>query len=340
MVNPFKSSRNGGGGRFFARGFPHGVDRALFSIGLLLGLVLCSAGTSALAYDFEPSLKPGFQLIMSGQPDKALEFFNEAAREKADMPDVHLGRACALRFLSRPEEALKEYRLALLLNPSEAVARKCNEDIKAMERSAADAHKVELPQASIGKNDVEKSVGDIMRQSEERIKAVHKDSETYATNIYKSSMAAHYRELESIKRRAEDMSTYTRWGQRIPGIDSFSLQREQAARSQSRLNYARSDYEIRKREAQSKAVALKEAAEGLQSQMLQKPSESSGIYMVPNGTNLYVRNYAHFDPVVPEPPAPLQATAQKLPEVVQAAQPENTRTQNHKSKRKKHKAGK
>lgn len=340
MVNPFNSSRIRGGVRFNVRAYSAGADRALLSLGILMGLALCSANTGALAYDFEPSLKPGFQLIVSGQPEKALEFFNEAAREKADMPDVHLGRACALRFLSRPEEALKEYRLALLLNPSEAVARKCNEDIKAMERSAADAHKVELPQPSIGKNEVEKSVGDILRQSEERIKAVHKESENYATNIYKSSMASHYREMENIKRRAQDMSTYTRWGQRIPGIDSFSLQREQEARSQSRLKYARSDYEIRKREAQSKAVALKDAAEGLQSQMLQKPSETSGIYMVPNGTNLYVRNYAHFDPVVPEPPAPLQATAQKLPEVVQAEQAETLKSQKHKSKHKKHKAGK
>ena len=284
---------------------------------------------------------------MSAQPEKALEFFNEAARANPDMADAHLGRACALRFLSRPDEALKEYRLTLMLNPSEQVARKCNEDIKAMERSAAESHKVDLPQPSIGKNEVEKSMGDIMRQSEERIKSVHKDSEGYASNIYKSSMASHYKALERIKQQAEEMSTITRRGMRIPSPDAFALQAEMTARSQARLRYARSDYDQRKREAQSKAVALKEAAEGLQSQMLQKPSETSGVYMVPNGTNLYVRNYAHFDPVVPEPPVPMQATAQKLPELLNAEQAGSTKqasvkSQKYKSKRhsKKHKNGK
>ncbi len=294
----------------------------------------------ALAYDFDPSVKPGFQLIMSGQPDKALDFFNQTAREKPDLPDAHLGRACALRFLSRPEEALKEYRLTLQLNPSEQVARKCNEDISAMERSAADARKVELPQPSIGKNEVEKSMGDIMRQSEERIKAIHKDSENYASSIYKSSNAAHFKALENIKRQVEEMSIITRRGHRIMSPDAMTLQAELTARSQSRLNYARHDYELRKKEAQSKAVALKESAEGLQSQMLQKPSEFSGIYMVPNGTNLYVRNYAHFDPVVPEPPVPMQASAQKLPELIQAEQGESAKAHKKKSKySKKHRAG-
>lgn len=335
MVNPARCLILQRDGRFAV--LPQGRDFSLAFIaaGILGALSFTFGAQTALAYDFEPSLKPGFQLIMSGQADKALEFFNQAAREKPDSADVHLGRASALRFLSRPDEALKEYRLTLQLNPSEQVARKCNEDICAMERSAADAHKVDLPQANIGKNDVEKCMSDIMRQSEERIKGIHKDAEGYATSIYKSSTAAHYKALENIKRQVEEMSYVTPRGSRITTPDAFQLQSELTARSQSRLKYARHDYELRRKEAQSKAVALKEAAEGLQSQMLQKPSDASGVYMVPNGTNLYVRNYAHFDPVVPEAPVPMQATAQKLPEIVQAenAKPQKPKTKHSKKRR-------
>lgn len=295
-------------------------------------------GTPTLAYgfnEFEAANVPGFKLLFSGDFEKALEFFNEQARSNPDSAEAHMGRACALRYLNRPEEASKEYKLALLLNPSPMVSKKCTEELKTLEAPKQTRHN-EVPNtpATFGPNDVEKSMGDIMKQSEEKIKTIHKSSEHYANGIYKSSSAVHAKTLEDIRRQIDDMSINFR-GRRIspPGLSEY--QNELNARASARLSHARRDYEIRRKDAEARALGVKESAEGLQSQMLKKPSETSGIYLIPSGTNLYVRNYGHFDPVMPEPPEPLKATPLKLPELVQAEKKEQSES-NHKKHKKHH----
>lgn len=140
---------------------------------LVLALLLNAHSIGAQAFDFDPSAKEGFDLIQADRADQALEFFNKLAREKPDSADVHLGRASALRFLSRHEDAIKEYKLALQLSPSQSVAKKANDDIRAMERSAAGMRRSDNQPFHMSKGDVEKCMGDIMRQSEDRIKQIH-----------------------------------------------------------------------------------------------------------------------------------------------------------------------
>ena len=285
-------------------------------------------------------MEQGLKLLGGGKFEEALEFFNQQARDCPDSAEAHLGRACALRKLNRTAEASKEYQLALLLNPNEMVQRKCAEGLKELKelqepkmsdsptypgnsangfagKHSKDFSRLEPPVPSTFKSsDVEKSLGDIMKQSADRIKSVHSESEAYANNIYKSSAAVHSSALERIRREIAEMSI-SRAGRRFSDPSASALQAELNARATRRFQSARSDYDLRRREAQSRAMGIKESAEGLQSQMMQRPSETSGIYMIPAGTNLYVRNYAHFDPVMPEPPEPLRAIPLKLPEVKQ-----------------------
>jgi len=93
----------------------------------------------------------------------------------------------------------------------------------------------------------------------------------------------------------------------------------------SQMAAARADFEMRRNEADKRAEGVKESAAGLESQMLSRPAETSGVFLVPSGTNLYVRNYAHFDPVMPEPPQALHAVPLVLPQVLKIKEEEHRR---------------
>jgi tetratricopeptide (TPR) repeat protein len=69
----------------------------------------------------------------------------------------------------------------------------------------------------------------------------------------------------------------------------------------STTNVARAD------EARRRSQALRECADSLRTDMSTKPSQWDGIYLSPQGTNLYVRNYVTFDAQKPEVVEPLKA---------------------------------
>lgn len=60
-------------------------------------------------------------------------------------------------------------------------------------------------------------------------------------------------------------------------------------------------------QARARSEALRACAEGLRNDMSTRPSAWDGIYLSPQGTNLYVRNYVTFDAQKPEVIEPLKA---------------------------------
>ncbi|MBX9685183.1 MAG: tetratricopeptide repeat protein [Candidatus Obscuribacterales bacterium] len=270
------------------------------------------------------------QVPFKGNPEsnpvdskKALEHFNKLARENPASAEAHFGRASALIELGREAEAEKEMKLVLLLNPSASLAKSCREKMQSLGiKDETDGGAAESPApspASVRGQDVESSISKILQQSEEKIKGIQSDSETYARSIYNSRSKAHDRLIEDLRRESDEFKRNRRVS-RFADADFKQSQAEIQFRSQSSLLKARSDYDIRKQEAQLRSLGIKESAEGLESQMTTKPSESSGVFLVPTGTNLYVRNYGHFDPILPEPPEELHAVPIKLPALLSKVQ--------------------
>ena len=301
---------------------------------LLLGLI--AAYQPGFANDSEKNnadpfvqggISEAFKALDSGDAAKALELFNAHARKNPTSPQAHFGRARSLSKLGRQDEAAKEFKLTLLLEPGEAIAKKCRDELGIKKDPSAATVPPPVPSNSsspgtVRAKDVESSISKILTQSEEKIKTIHSGSESYANHLYNSHSNQHNKAMERAKQEADEMRRSIVRGGRGRGMPAFSeadireRQAELQFKATTALSRARADYESRKREAETRALGVKESAEGLESQMVTKPSESSGIFLMPEGTNLYVRNYGHFDPVLPEPPEALHAVPLKLPQVL------------------------
>lgn len=82
-----------------------------------------------------------------------------------------------------------------------------------------------------------------------------------------------------------------------------------------------SSYSARSAEARRRSEALRECADALRNNMACKPSEWDGVYLSPQCTNLYVRNYVHFDAQKPEVVEPLKASQLSFSDVKKNCQP-------------------
>lgn len=292
----------------------------MWTLAAALAALSCIGCVAAYANEVSP-IADGHKCLERGENSKALEHFNLAARMNPASVEAHYGRACTLAQLGRTEEAAKEFKLTLLLGPSEDVAKKCHEKLNASEAKKRPVHAA-TPPGTVQAKDVESSISKILSQSEEKIKAIHSDAETYANGIYNSRSSSLNRALEQAKAEAQEEARRTRVrgrrGYYNPYANNYLQERQQELQFayDNQMAKAKSDFQQRRNEAESRAMGIKSSAEGLESQMINKPSETSGVYLVPTGTNLYVRNYGHFDPVLPEPPEPLHAVPLKLPQVV------------------------
>ncbi|MBY0357869.1 MAG: tetratricopeptide repeat protein [Candidatus Obscuribacterales bacterium] len=292
------------------------------AIGIVLLLVCMQAGMAVngpAAADAS-----GFKFLAAGDYAKALQCFNIAARENPDSSEVHFGRATALSNLGRKDEALKEYKLALLLNPGRDLKKKLESGLTLLQANCnkTSANVSAQPALSGAALEAEHSIGKIMSQSEDRINGIHTSAEKFASNLYSGKLSQQKKIMEAAKQEADILRNNARWRSGMSFADINEYEADIRRRSGYILNKARSDYDNHRREAQMRAHGIKDSAEGLQKQMLEKPSETSGVFLLPKGTNLYVRNYGHFDPVMPEhvAPTPLSAVPLKLPEVLRLEQ--------------------
>lgn len=317
---------------------------AVFACGFACAMAACLNLTQAVESSAkeipekdEPAIIKAVKALKAGDLQASLDLFNQAARDKPDSVEAHYGRACTLMELGRKDEAIKEFKLVLLLGPSESTAKLCNEKLSSLGAGMQKTEISNLAQpTTIRTQDVEQSISKILKQSEEKIKDIHAGGERFASHVYNSRSLTHNRLMEQAKQEANEMRrARLRFGNRLlPAFSSEEILQRQAElqyKSMAALERAKTDYEQRKQESESRALGIKASAEGLESQMITKPSETSGIILVPNGTNLYVRNYSHFDPIMPEPPVPLQAVPLKLPQLIRLEEEEKAKK--HKTKK-------
>lgn len=289
---------------------------------------ICLNFNNAMARDNSTEQAPfasAYAALEQKDHKKALELFNAAAREFPDSAHAHYGRALSLNELGRKEEAIKEFKLTLLLNAPEQIGKNCKEKISVLEGAKHPVHN-SAPACpaptTVQPQDVESSINKILKQSEEKIGSVKASADAYADRVYSSRADAHSKLMEQSRQEAEEMrrARFVFGRHSVPLFSDAEIMQRQAEiqyKSISALDRAKADYQTRKQEAQARALSIKESAEGLESQMLSKPSDTSGVFLVPQGTNLYVRNYGHFDPVFPEPPEALHAVPLKMPSLMQ-----------------------
>lgn len=292
------------------------------AIGFSLSLAWMQPGMTVNGADSADA--SGFKFLAAADYVQALRCFNIAARENPDSSEIHFGRATALNNLGRKNEALKEYKLALLLNPGRDLKKKLEAGLNLLQTncSKVSGNAAVQPALSGTALEAEHSIGRIMSQSEDRINGIHTSAEKYASHLYSGKLSQQKKIMEAAKQEADVLRNNARWRGGMSFADINEYEADIKRKSGYILNKARSDYDNHRREAQLRAHGIKDSAEGLQKQMLEKPSETSGVFLLPKGTNLYVRNYGHFDPVMPEhiAPTPLSAVPLKLPEVLRFEQ--------------------
>jgi tetratricopeptide (TPR) repeat protein len=290
-----------------------------------------AASESPSAASSGEGLAEGFKAMHTGDLSKALEIFNNVARARPDSAEAHYGRARTLEYLNRQQDALKEYKIALLLNPVESLSGLCHEHIDRLSKPESLSAGASGAPVTINSQDVEQSINKILGESSEHIRTIQRDAEGLATTVYNSRADALNRQVEQARMEADAMRharTYRRGRRGYPVYSEADIRAREAEvqyKAASQMAAARSDFEMRRNDADKRAAGVKASAEGLESQMLTRPSETSGVFLIPSGTNLYVRNYAHFDPVLPEPPQALHAVPLVLPQVLKIKEEEHRR---------------
>ena len=260
-------------------------------------------------------LQVGFDLLKKLDYERALAAFNIAARANPTAPEPHFGRAKALLGLQRRDEALKEFKLCTFLDSSTANTEKCNKEIEYYTAKPP----VGAP-LTVTSEDIEKSSTRITNQASTRINQIRNEAYSRGIGLGRSSSslsrnASHSIPIPSmppslsLNGAGGGMSArdYMIKNGTMRGYDSRSYNRSRAK-----------DAAAKAEDARRRAEAVRDAAIGLNRAMSTKPSDSSGIYLSPHGTNLYVRNYVNFDPVRPEP-APAEALSAKQGSITSSA---------------------
>jgi tetratricopeptide (TPR) repeat protein len=251
----------------------------------------------------EDPLQRGMNLLKLRDYTRALAAFNAAARENPDSAEPHFGRAKALLGLNRRVEAQKEFRLCTLLDSSPLMFRRCNKEMDISPVVPPD----NTPKTVTGK-DVEKSATRITNQASDHIKLIQTQAQARSESLARNNPAKSIRSGKT-------------WGLSTSSNGDYDQTQNLSASEYLRLNgtlkgwtspgrrKSGTDNSIKaiSEDAYKRSQAVRESAGGLTHAMSTKPSESSGVYLTPHGTNLYVRNYVNFDPVKPEPPESLSA---------------------------------
>ena len=256
------------------------------------------------------AFQQGKEFMKSCRYDKALEAFNIAARENPASAEPHFARARALLGLGRREEAYKEFKLCMLLDPSGRMRHKCKSEID-FAGLAAPLDFSNQPR-TITTQDLEKATTNITNQAENEIKRVQDEAVSRGAAIRKMDASV------------ASSNPYSPSGWYVPGRPSrsgggyISLSGTGGRTSSNWAGYPRYESNAMRRatelaaDARARSEAIREAASGLNESMSTRPSEYSGVYLSPHGTNLFVRNYVNFEPVRPEPPEALSAKALSL----------------------------
>lgn len=291
-------------------------------------LIMVAFANPAVAAD--DSLGKAISLFNKGQYAESIREIDKTKYQMDLASTAHYYRASAYAKLGNVSEAKRFYKLSRLTGPGGEAAKQAAVALKAYGEPVEDDGGGPTPAMSGVEVDppaLKKAVKQIVDQAEDRIKVLNSEG-ARLSGIRMNSAEKRAGQIESEGAAVVGSMQRSFNRGRVRSIDPFGSSSRYTRRFsvyspdeidavrrlyQNRANSVRSGYkqdaDNAVYEARSKALKVQESAEGLQS-LLMQPEGRGGVYLKPEGTSLYVRNYDFAPSSNPPPvlPQSLRAT--------------------------------
>jgi len=265
-----------------------GPPRFLLSASLLLALVFSNPARAS-------DVSEGLKHYNSGSYETARKEFQRALKNNSEDPRLHYCLANTLMRLHKVSEALHEYHLCIHYGTGTIIAEESETAINTYERHAQpydrESHEAERREA------------ELRRQEEQRQRAselIHKQAlegsslRSAESEAQRNAILARATEnAKKIRDQGEDDARnqpymYRRryWAQ----SNAEAIRKQAKEDSETLLKRAQQQAENYDREARERQSKMSEAESNLNDQML-RPIGGGNMRLVPEGTNLYIRNY-------------------------------------------------
>ena len=262
------------------------LSKLILSTALLISLAAPAFGSDVAA---------GLKYYNQGNFEAARKAFQRALTTNKEDPRLHYCLANSLMRLKKVTEAMREYHLTIHYGTGTIIAEEAEMAINAYERHAKPFDRE--------KADAERKEAELRREEEHRQRAaalirsqVNERAGLRQADLEGQRNAILGRATEQAKKIRDDGEdaanglAYT-WRRRNWARQTREDIRKQAQEDANNLlNKARQQAEAYDRDAQERHTRMSEAESNLNDQML-RLSGSGKHHMVPEGTNLYIRNY-------------------------------------------------
>jgi tetratricopeptide (TPR) repeat protein len=261
---------------------------SIVSLMILLGLSQNGAAQAANTDVF--SL--GLQLYQSGQYQSAYSQFNGLAKADATNPEAHYLLAITMVKMNDPNNAIMEYQRTISLDPAGTYGRQAQIGLQNLTASAA----VPVAYAPANSATVQDAMSAIRQEAHiaKQVKAIDTQANVDAIN-QSTTVAADKLAQQRNQDVAEMESSYisTGDGDSVPMYSQSDID-SVAASYNNRISSVQDQGAEGAAQAQANGrqsvAALRDSAHNLYSQL--RDPRTNGVHLVPQGTNLYVRNYA------------------------------------------------
>ena len=292
------------------------------TLGLVFASIITLTISSAVFAKSAPELPEGIKRIAEGKYAEALSILQAGHYDSSQAAEAHYYKGIALSHLHRKDEAEKEYKLAKFLDTSGKIAAFAQTALDNMSGTNNPA-KTNLPNnstGSAGKPDpsaeVRACAQRIMSQSSERINRIFSDEYIPPIRSNYHTLKYAHNSPGSDGRPGDWCGTgripkcANQWTNPGPGQDWRRLY------NPDRYAYHPGDYKRNPNDPQwrhlsHKANNVASSAEGLVT-LLTREDNGKGVFLKPEGTNLYVRNYEYGAAIDPPPPVGIKTDVPML----------------------------
>lgn len=276
-------------------------------------LISLAFATSAALAKPSAELTEGIRLIAEGKYSDALTVLQKGHYDATQAAEAHYYKGQALARLHRTAEAEREFKLAKIMDTSGKIAPLAD---AALAKPAPTNTPSWMPGGSTTTSTprdssaaVKECAKRILIQSSERIERVWSDE--YIPPIRKSY--AHSMPVPT-DYPTDSFSPYRPI--RVCGTGPRPICHRPGGFDPNRYQFhpgkpAYSLHDPQYKHLSHKATNVAQSAEGLVN-LLTREDNGKGVFLVPEGTNLYVRNYEYGAPIDPPPPVGLKTDVPML----------------------------
>lgn len=242
----------------------------------LTAAMLLLAVTSGPSFAHGDSLSLAIQKYNAGRLNEALQLLNCAQYDVSRAAEAHYYKGCILAKLGVHADAVREFKLAKLLDHTGTYAPLAKQALQAYgettqtdkaQAAAIQASAPPAPRRLATPGQIETAAGKINSQARDRIGRVWSEA----------------------RLKQQDLPPWLSTAPQRSSVPNFDPNRYRMYDPNSMRNSSwRGNREYDFHRQRAKGVA--ESAEGLVS-LMTREDDGKGVFLVPHGTNLYVRNY-------------------------------------------------